>query len=260
MIVSQGVSAIAPKLLILGGTTEATALTRAVSEAGLSGTISFAGRVERPAPQALPRRVGGFGGVDGLKDYLTTEAITHVIDATHPFAAQMSRNAVEACADLGVPLVALTRPPWARQPGDTWQRVADIDAAVAALDGAPKRVMLAIGRMHLAAFGSQPQHHYLLRLVDAPRMPPPLPDHRAIIDRGPFTEAGDRALLTDHRIDLVVSKNAGGSASYAKIAAARALGLPVVMIDRPVLPARPELATPAEVLDWIAHTRTDRGV
>lgn len=260
MIVSQGVSAIAPTLLILGGTTEATALTRAVAQAGLSGTISFAGRVERPAPQALPRRVGGFGGVDGLKTYLATERITHVIDATHPFAAQMSRNAVAACADLGVPLVALTRPPWGQEPGDRWQRVADIDAAVAALSGPPQRVMLAIGRMHLSAFGAQPQHHYLLRLVDAPTTPPPLPQHTAIIDRGPFTEAEDRALLETHQIDLVVSKNAGGSASYAKIAAARALGLPVIMIDRPVLPARTELATPAQVLDWIAHTGTERGV
>ena len=260
MIVSQGVSAIAPNLLILGGTTEATALTRAVAEAGIAGTISFAGRVDRPAPQSLPRRVGGFGGVDGLKAYLMAERITHVIDATHPFAAQMSRNAVAACTDLGLPLVALTRPPWSERPGDRWQRVADIDTAVAALSGPPRRVMLAIGRMHLAAFGAQPQHHYLLRLVDAPGAPPPLPDHHAIIDRGPFTEAGDTALLNAHRIDLVVSKNSGGTGAFAKIAAARALGVPVLMVDRPVLPDRVELAMPAEVLDWIAHTDTDRGV
>ncbi|QXT41096.1 cobalt-precorrin-6A reductase [Gymnodinialimonas ceratoperidinii] len=251
-----------PNLLILGGTMEATALARAVAEAGIAGTVSFAGRVARPVRQPLPQRVGGFGGVAGLRAFLAEAGITHVVDATHPFAAQMSRNAIEACAEARVPLIALTRPPWVPQPGDDWQRVPDIAGAVAALDQPARRVMLAVGRMHLADFAPNPQHFYLLRLVDPPKEALPLPNAEVVVSRGPFTEADDRALMERHGIDLVVSKNAGGKGAYAKIAAARALSLPVIMIDRPAIPPRPEVATPEEVLDWLGHPAsvTERGV
>lgn len=249
-----------PNLLILGGTTEASALAQAVAARGVDATLSFAGRVERPKPQPIPVRVGGFGGVDGLAAYLTARRVTHVVDATHPFAAQMSRNAVAACAAAGVPLLALTRPPWTPRPGDDWRQVPDIAGAVAALAGPPRRVMLAVGRMHLDAFAARPQHFYLLRLVDPPDGAIPLPDHHALVSRGPFTEAGDRALMRDHRIDLVVSKNAGGTGARAKIDAARGLRLPVLMIGRPALPARAEVSTPGQVLDWLAHSGADLGV
>lgn len=249
-----------PTLLILGGTTEATALAQVVADRGIAATLSFAGRVARPKPQPIATRIGGFGGAEGLAHYLRDTRITHVVDATHPFAAQMSRNAVAACAAMGVPLVALTRPAWVAQPGDRWQRVADIPNAVAALAGPPRRVMLAVGRMHLAAFAAQPQHSYLLRLVDPPADPVPLPDCHAIVSRGPFTLDGDRALMRAHRIELVVSKNAGGTGARAKIDAARALGLPVLMIDRPALPRRAEVGTPQAVLDWLAHCGADLGV
>src|SRR5690606_8662465 len=146
---------------------------------------------------------GGFGGVPGLVQYLTDHQITHVIDATHPFAAQMSGNAVAACARTQTPLIALTRPAWQPGPGDDWQRVPDMAAAVAALAGPPKRIMLAIGRMHLAEFAAQPQHHYLLRLVDAPSEIPPLPHHSVVVDRGPFSAEADEALMREHRIDLI---------------------------------------------------------
>lgn len=248
------------KLLILAGTTEATALANACAEAGLDGVVSFAGRVERPRRQPLPQRVGGFGGVAGLADYLRGHGITHVVDATHPFAAQMSRNAVAACAEARVPLLALTRAPWTPVAGDRWTHVGDIAGAVAALDRPAARVMLAIGRLNLAAFAPRPQHHYLLRLVDPPQEPPPFPSHDVLVSRGPFTEDADRALLEHYRIDLVVSKNAGGTGAYAKIAAARALDLPVIMIDRPELPARREAHQVSAVLDWIAHAGTDLGV
>ena len=247
-------------LLILGGTTEATAFATAAAETGLTGTVSFAGRVDRPKRQPLPQRIGGFGGADGLARYLKTENITHVIDATHPFAAQMSRNAVAACAQANVPLIALTRAPWRSQPGDTWTHVPDIAGAVAALDRPAKRVMLAVGRMHLAEFAPNPQHFYLLRLVDPPKDPPPFPDHHVLVSRGPFTEADDRALMEQHGIDLVVSKNAGGTGAYAKIAAARSLGLPVLMIDRPALPERQEAHSMGEVMDWLRHSGVDLGV
>ncbi len=249
-----------PNLLVLGGTTEATALCRALSEAGVAGTISFAGRVARPVRQPLPQRIGGFGGISGLRAYLQREKITHVVDATHPFAARMSANAVAACAQADVPLLALSRAPWQPQVSDSWIRVPDMAGAVAALNGPARRVMLAIGRMHLQEFAPNPQHFYLLRLVDPPANPPPFPDHVVLVDRGPFSEAGDLALMQRHKIDLVVSKNAGGTGAYAKIAAARALNLPVIMIDRPALPPRPEAHATAQVLDWIAHRGTDLGV
>lgn len=229
-----------PNVLVLGGTTEASALAAALAAAQIPATLSYMGRVERPKAQPIPTRIGGFGGVPGLIQYLRDHQITHVIDATHPFAVQMSTNAINACAATGTPLLALTRPAWEPEPGDTWQRVPDMTAAVAALAGPPRRILLAIGRMHLAEFAAQPQHHYHLRLVDAPAGPPPLPDHEVTIDRGPFSAEADAALLRTHRIDLVVSKNAGGTGSISKLIAARALGLPVLMIDRPRLPPRRE--------------------
>ncbi|WP_415921281.1 cobalt-precorrin-6A reductase [Tateyamaria sp. SN6-1] len=247
-------------LLILAGTTEATQFATAVAERGLTGVVSFAGRVERPRRQPLPQRIGGFGGVGGLADYLHAEKISHVIDATHPFAAQMSRNAVSACAEAGVPLIALTRAPWVAGAGDRWTRVPDIAGAVEALDQPASRVMLAVGRMHLAVFAPNPQHFYLLRLVDPPKETPPFPDHHVLVSRGPFTKGDDHALMQEHRIDLVVSKNAGGTGAYAKIAAARSLGLPVIMIDRPALPERQEAHSAHAVMEWLRHSGVDLGV
>src|SRR5690606_36313710 len=156
-MVSHGASAMRPNLLILAGTTEATALACALSKRGLAATLSFAGRVARPLPQPLPQRIGGFGGPEGLAAWLQAHRITHVIDATHPFAVQMSRNAVAACARADVPLLALTRPEWQSVPGDWWQHVTDIPGAVAALDRPRATVMLAGGRMHLADFAPNPQ-------------------------------------------------------------------------------------------------------
>ena len=248
------------KLLILGGTSEASALARAIAARGIDAVISYAGRVERPRDLPVPRRVGGFGGIAGLAEYLRANAITHLVDATHPFAAQMSQNAVEACAQASVPLVALTRPAWTPGPGDDWREVPDIASAVAALDGPPRRVMLAIGRMHLTAFAAQPQHDYLLRLVDPPETLPPLPRHSITVSRGPFTVEGDTSLLREQGIEMIVAKNAGGSGARAKLDAARALGLPVIMIARPGLPQREEVTIPEAVLDWVDHAGTDLGV
>lgn len=244
-----------PHLLILGGTTEASALAQAVAEAGIKAIFSYAGRVAKPKDQPIPQRVGGFGGVEGLTGFLRANGITHVVDATHPFAAGMSWNAYHACAALDLPLLALTRPAWRATREDSWTHVADIASAVAALKGEPKRVMLALGRMHVAQFAAQPQHHYVLRLVDAPDVAPELPHHSVVVSRGPFDVAGDIALFKDHGVDMVVCKNAGGIGAEAKIFAARALGLPIIMIDRPGLPRRAEVATSAEVLAWINPRR-----
>lgn len=247
-------------LLILGGTTEANALARAVAETGLRATYSYAGRVEAPRDQPIPMRVGGFGGVTGLVDFIHSNNVTHLVDATHPFAAQMSANACTACTRTGTPLAALTRSAWKPGAGDNWRCVRDIAAAVAALDGVPQRVFLAVGRMHLEEFAAQPQHDYLLRLVDAPSDPLPLPRAQVVVSRGPFTKEGDKSLMQNHKTQLLVSKNAGGTGARAKLDAARDLGLPVLMIDRPVLPLRTELATPADVLRWLRHSGVNLGV
>lgn len=253
MIVSQGSLRMQPKLLILGGTSEATSLAEIIVKHKIKATLSYAGRVARIAEQALPKRVGGFGGVEGLKTYLQTHEITHVIDATHPFAAQMSWHAYDACHTLQVPLLSLTRPKWQALANDKWQHVANMDEAAEALSGTARRVMLAIGRMHLARFYAHQQHFYLLRLVDAPTNPPEFADYEAEISRGPFTVEDDIVLLQKHRIDVIVAKNAGGAGASAKIEAARALGIEVIMIDRPALPETDSCHGPEEVLGWLSQ-------
>ena len=237
-------------------------MAQALAEAGVHGVFSYAGRTETPVAQPLPTRVGGFGGAQGLRDYLQREAITHVIDATHPFAAQMSRHTVQACAQLALPLLALERPPWQAQAGDHWQHVPDLAAAVAALPASAARVFLAIGRQHVQPFLANVRHWYLLRLVD-PGFVLPEPQGAVVLDRGPFTLENDLALLRRHGITHVVAKNAGGLGAQAKLAAARQLGCPVILIERPQLPTRPTVGTVAQALQWLglqpAHA-VERGV
>ncbi len=240
-----------PRVLLLGGTTEAAQIARALADAGRAAVYSYAGRTGAPLAQPLPVRVGGFGGADGLAAYLRAEGISHVIDATHPFAAQMSRNAVAACASAGTPLAAFERAPWVAADGDRWTHVPDLSGAVAALGDRPQRVFLAIGRQTLAAFAGAPQHHYLLRLVDLPEAALPLPRAEVVIARGPFDAEGDRALLVAHRIGVIVAKNAGGAGAEAKLTAARALGVPVILIDRPDVPERRVVRTVGEVMAWL---------
>lgn len=247
------------RVLLLGGTTEASALARALESAGIETVFSYAGRTNAPIAQPVETRVGGFGGVEGLIDYLRTAHITHVVDATHPFAAQMSRNAHDACTATGLPLVRLERPAWEAQNGDDWLHVPDIESVCDALPYIPSRVFLAIGRMHVDLLLRQPQHHYLLRLVDEPTDPIALPKHSVVVARGPFDVAGDTALLRKHRIDCIVAKNAGGAGAAAKITAARQLGLTVIMIDRPTLPRAKTAADSQSVLRWLGHN-AERGV
>ena len=259
-IVSHGPASARPHLLILGGTTEASALAAACAARGLPATLSYAGRTANPAAQPVPVRVGGFGGAEGLAAWMAAAGVTHLVDATHPFAARISAHAIAAAALARRPLVALTRPPWQAEAGDRWSHVADIPAAVAALAGPRQHILLALGRMHVEAFAAQPQHHYVLRFVDPPAARPALPDHHLVVDRGPFTVAGDRALIATHRIDRIVCKNAGGAGARAKLVAAREAGVPVLMIDRPALPDRPTVERVAAVFDWLAGHAADRGV
>ena len=252
------------RVLILGGTAEARLLAeRLFARGGFSITLSLAGRTAAPAAQKVPVQVGGFGGADGLADHLRRERIDVLIDATHPYAAIISANAARAAHAAGVALLGLHRPPWSPVAGDRWTFVPDAKAAVQALGPAPRRVFLALGRKELAPFCRAPQHFYLVRSVDPVEPPLAVPHTTYLLGRGPFAEDADRALLTEHRIDLIVAKNSGGTATYGKIAAARALCLEVIMLRRPVLPNIPAVATVDEALAWLDHARTsaaERGV
>lgn len=241
------------KVLVLGGTADANALAARLAADGFDAMLSYAGRTENPKVPPIPFRVGGFGGIAGLAAFLKAGGFSHLIDATHPFAAQMSSHAVAAAAEAGVPLLALERPPWMAQPGDNWSEVETLVQAAEVLGETPRRVFLAIGRLHLDAFASQPQHSYLVRLVDPPQGDLPLPDIEVVVARGPFDLAGDLAMLRAFRADVVVAKNAGGPAAYAKIAAARELGIPVILQRRPEVPQRPVVESVNAVMDWLVH-------
>lgn len=238
---------------MLGGTTEASRLARVLAERGADAVFSYAGRTASPVAQPLPMRIGGYGGAGGLVQYLRAENITHVIDSTHPFAAQMSTNAVAACAQAGVKLAALERAPWQAVEGDSWLHVSDMQCAVDALPEDKANVFLAIGKQNLDVFAAKPQHHYLLRLVDAPEAALPLPDTSLVIARGPFDADTDTALMREHAITHVVAKNAGGAGAEAKLIAARALGATIIMIDRPQVPQRRILRSVDQVLAWLDH-------
>jgi precorrin-6A/cobalt-precorrin-6A reductase len=249
------------KVLVLGGTGEARALAHRLAERPVfEATVSLAGRTTNPQPLPLPTRTGGFGGPEGLARHLADAGIDALVDATHPFAERISANAVTAADRTGVPLVVLARPPWTRQPGDRWSEVGDLAAAAEALGPVPRRVLLTVGRLGLAAFAAAPQHDYLVRTIDDPG-DIGLPRARVILDRPPFDAEAEMALLRREGIEVVVTKNSGGPATYGKIAAARALALPVVLIRPPARADVPTLHDPDAVVDWLlAHAGTERGV
>jgi precorrin-6A/cobalt-precorrin-6A reductase len=241
------------RILILGGTSDANALAVTVAAARLDAIYSYAGRTQVPVNQPLPVRTGGFGGADGLARYFRDEGITHVVDATHPFASAMSRNAVEACAATGVPLIALVRAPWTQGPHDDWTVVRDLEGAVSALPDEATCVFLAIGRQQLEPFAAKAQHRYILRFVDESEGQLPLPRSEVIVMRGPFTEAGDLELMRSRNVAWVVTRNSGGFGARAKVDAARRLMIPVIMISRPDMPHRHSVATVADVMAWLSH-------
>jgi precorrin-6A/cobalt-precorrin-6A reductase len=243
------------RILILGGTTQAGQLARALAgRDDFAPVLSLAGRTQKPLPSPIPSRTGGFGGVDGLVAYLRDEKIDALIDATHPFAETMSAHAREACAQTTIPLLVFTRPAWTAVEGDQWTQVADIAAAVAALGDAPRRVFLTQGRLQLAAFAAAPQHFYLIRAIDQPAELSLLPRHKFISARGPFALQDELALMRDEKIDILLSKNSGGEATAAKLTAARLLRLPVILVARPSADAAQVVFTLDEALHWIeAH-------
>jgi precorrin-6A/cobalt-precorrin-6A reductase len=249
------------RLLILGGTTEASALARLlVGEAWVAPVLSLAGRTRLPVLPPIPSRIGGFGGASGLADYLRAGRIGLLIDATHPFAARISANAEAAAEIAGVPRLVLQRPCWTPVEGDRWTPVASVSAAAAALGETPRRVFLTIGRHDLPPFRAAPQHRYLIRSVDAPApdLLPPLAE--ILTGRGPFDIAAETTLMRQRAIDALVTKNSGGD--DAKLRAARTLGLPVIMVDRPAAPIGDTVADATAAMAWLrahAGTGTDRG-
>jgi precorrin-6A/cobalt-precorrin-6A reductase len=225
-----------PHVLVLGGTTEARALAGELSaRPGTRVTTSLAGRVRRPGVVAGELRVGGFGGAEGLADWLREQRVDAVVDATHPFAETITANAARAATATGLPLVVLRRPGWQPGPRDVWHPVPSLDAAAGLLPRLGHRVFLTTGRLGLAAFAHLTEPRFVVRSVEPPE--PPMPPHtHVLLARGPFTVAGETALLREHRVDVLVTKDSGGAATAAKLTAARDLGLPVVVVRRPPLP------------------------
>jgi len=234
------------RLLILGGTGEARALADALADfADLNVITSLAGRTVAPRLPQGEVRTGGFGGAAGLARYIEETAIGLVIDASHPYAAAISGHAVEACRATGRPLLRLERPAWQPQRGDRWIVVDSLAAAAEVVPALVERAFLTIGVKEVAAFAGVATAWFLVRLVEQPTAPLPLARHEILLGRGPFEESGEIGLMRRHRIGLVIAKNSGGQATYGKIAAARALGLPVMLLRRPSLP-------PADTADAIA--------
>ncbi|MFJ6774843.1 cobalt-precorrin-6A reductase [Kitasatospora sp. NPDC091257] len=240
-------------VLILGGTTEGRALAAELAPTAHRVTSSLAGRVAQPRLPAGEVRIGGFGGPEGLADWLRTEQVDAVVDATHPFAAGISRNAALAAAATVVPLLVLRRPGFTRVDGDRWLPVPSLAAAADLLPRRGERVFLTVGRQGVGAFAHLDGVHFLARSVDPPEPPVP-PSFEVLLDRGPFTIHGEEALLRRHDIDVLVTKDSGGAATAPKLAAARGLGLPVIIVERPPVtggvPVAPDVPG---ALRWLEH-------
>ncbi|WP_223190017.1 cobalt-precorrin-6A reductase [Nonomuraea terrae] len=255
------------RVLILGGTAEARALAAELTGRGPHVVSSLAGRVSNPRLPVGEVREGGFGGPDGLARWLADERIDALVDATHPFAARMTASAAQASAMTGVPLLVLRRPGWQEGPDDRWHRVASLEEAAGRLarwgsapDGGhhlpadrPVRVFLTTGRRSLPVFTGAAGVWLLARSVDPPE--PPVPGNvHVLLDRGPYTVEGERALIRGHRLDVLVTKDSGGGMTTAKLVAARELGLPVIMVNRPPLPRGVHLVDTVEAAAaWAAQ-------
>lgn len=222
------------KVLLLGGTREAAAMAwRLADDASVDLIVSLAGRVEAPPHLPGRLRIGGFGGAEGLAEFLKTEGVVRVIDATHPFAATISAHAVQACSALGIALERVERPCWRRRPGDCWHWADDMAMAARMAAVLGRRVLLTVGRGSLAPFARHGGPDYVIRLIDPPKNSLGFRRAAIVLGRGPFSLADELALMRRFRVDLLVSKASGGTATEAKLAAARMLGIPAILIRRP---------------------------
>ncbi len=222
-------------VLVLGGTAEARDLAAELHARSIPCVSSLAGRVQNPKLPVGDVRIGGFGGAGALRQWIVSHDCRAVVDATHPFAQQISRNAGAAVASLSIPLFALRRPEWTPAVEDRWTTVADIGAAADAVHGDGQRIFLTTGRQDVAAFAANSTDWFLIRVVDPPTGDLP-PRHEIVRSRGPYDLESERTLLRDNDIDVLVTKNSGGPHTHAKLVAARELGVDVVMVARPALP------------------------
>jgi precorrin-6A/cobalt-precorrin-6A reductase len=236
-------------ILVLGGTGEARRVAGELDSRGVEVVTSLAGRVSNPRLPAGRVRLGGFGGPDGLAAWLREHEAAAVVDATHPFAERISTSACRACAAAHVPLLRLERPGFQEQPGDRWTRVSDLAHAAELLPAHGRRILLTTGRQGLAAFAGLTDCWFLIRCVETPSPPLP-PRHQLLLDRGPYTVPGELGLIDRHQIDVVVTKDSGGSMTQAKLRAARERGLPVIVVDRPPRPTVNAVTTVAEAVSW----------
>lgn len=230
------------RALILGGTREAREIASLLQQDNWHVTSSLAGRVKQPALPVGEVRIGGFGGPAGLVTWLLKEKVEVVIDATHPFAERISISAAEATRATGVPLIALHRPAWQAGERDQWIPVGSMEEAARISARRFHHIFLTIGRQQLAAFAKDPHNLYVIRCVDPPEVTLPR-RHRIILSRGPFTLENEKQLMRDNQIDCLVTKNSGGELTRAKLDAARELGIPVIMVERPELPGGPQVRT-----------------
>jgi precorrin-6A/cobalt-precorrin-6A reductase len=247
-------------VLVLGGTGEARAVAAALDgDEDVRVISTLAGRIANPRLPVGEVRVGGFGGPDGLAAYIRAERVDAVIDATHPFAERMSWSAFEACAETDTTLLRLERPPFTRDPAIDWREVGSLEEAAALLPGAGRRVFLTTGRQGLGAFAPVAGAFFLIRCVEAPDPALLAPDHTVLLDRGPFTLAGELELIHRHALDVLVTKDSGGEMTRAKLAAARERGLPVIVVARPSRPAATTVRTVEEALAWVGEHAHEEG-
>ncbi|MBE9007512.1 cobalt-precorrin-6A reductase [Fortiea sp. LEGE XX443] len=240
------------RVLILGGTGEAAELGAKVATMnGIEAIASLAGRTREPSVPSGNVRIGGFGGVAGLVEYLRQMKIDLLIDATHPFANQISFNAAAAAQEVEIPRLMLIRPPWEKVKGDRWIEVDSNIIAASVLENQAQRVFLTVGRQELAAFARLKDIWFLMRMIDPPGQDALVPPGVILCDRGPFALDNERTILIQQNIDTIVSKNSGGDATYAKIIAARELGVQVVMVNRPAVPAGEQVAEVDTAVAWL---------
>lgn len=249
------------KILILGGTSDAKELANQVANMPkiadkIEVFSSLAGRTRAPFSPIGNVRIGGFGGVDGLVNYLEEMQINILVDATHPFASQISENAATAAKIVNIPHLMLVRPAWIKLPDDQWLEVENNIAAAKVLASEKNdihRVFLTIGRQEISTFAHLQNIWFLMRMIDLPDVNSVIPLGKILCDRGPFSLEDEKQILTEYKIDTIVSKNSGGNATYAKIIAARELGLKVIMVQRPILPSGEQVPDVETALQWLLN-------
>lgn len=242
-------------VLLLAGTGEAKRIAWALTDTGINVVASLAGATRSPEPLPIPTRTGGFGGEDGFRAYLKKQNIRAVLDATHPFAEQITNRTARICAELDLPYAQLVRAPWFAETGDDWTMIdAPEDAAAHIPDNAV--VFLATGRQTLMQYANLEGRRVLCRLIDPPTAPFPFEGGEFVLGRPPFSPRSEAQLFKALGVTHIVVKNAGGDGGRAKLDAARALKIPVLLLKRPEMPSATPLSNVQEAVAWVTSLGT----